>query len=160
MNGQAEFNEVFFSDARVPADGLVGEDGQGWAAAITTLAYERAGVTQPHSLVTPDPGAEHGQLDRRVGDLVRQSHDRSGSESPDVTSARFELLGPAGTLAGADAPAGGIVQEMALTVPSASIASGSDEIQRNILGERALGLPKVISVDRDIPFREVRSSSR
>ena len=70
----------------------------------------------------------------------------------------LELLGPAGMLAGADAPAGGTIQDMALTVPSASIASGSDEIQRNILGERALGLPKDISVDRDIPFREVRAS--
>ena len=58
MNGQAEFNEVFFSDARVSDADLIGEDGQGWAAAVTTLAYERAGATQPHPLVTPNSGCQ------------------------------------------------------------------------------------------------------
>jgi alkylation response protein AidB-like acyl-CoA dehydrogenase len=59
-------------------------------------------------------------------------------------------------LADSDAPDGGRLQRMVLTIPSASIAGGSDEIQRNIIGERVLGLPKDIVVDRDIPFREVR----
>jgi hypothetical protein len=59
---------------------------------------------------------------------------------------------------GDDAPKQGAIQTMALSVPSSSIAGGSDEIQHNILGERALGLPKDISVDRDMPFREVRAS--
>ena len=70
----------------------------------------------------------------------------------------LELLGPHGMLMGDDAPKHGAVQTMALSVPSSSIAGGSDEIQHNILGERALGLPKDISVDRDMPFREVRAS--
>ncbi len=69
-----------------------------------------------------------------------------------------ELLGPAGTLAGADAPDHGRVRYACLTIPSASIAGGSDEIQRNIAAERALGLPKDVSVDRDVPFREVPRS--
>jgi alkylation response protein AidB-like acyl-CoA dehydrogenase len=41
MNGHASFNEVFFTDARVPADNVVGELNDGWAAALTTLAHER-----------------------------------------------------------------------------------------------------------------------
>ncbi len=41
MNGHASFNEVFFTDARVPADNVVGEVNDGWAAALTTLAHER-----------------------------------------------------------------------------------------------------------------------
>ena len=66
------------------------------------------------------------------------------------------ILGPSGMLADGDAPDRGRLQRMVLTIPSASIAGGSDEIQRNIIGERVLGLPKDAAVDRDIPFREVR----
>src|SRR5438067_804588 len=41
LTGEAEFNEVFFDNARVPRDNLVGRLNEGWAVAITTLAYER-----------------------------------------------------------------------------------------------------------------------
>jgi alkylation response protein AidB-like acyl-CoA dehydrogenase len=41
MNGHASFNEVFLTDARVPADFMVGAEGEGWNVARTTLAYER-----------------------------------------------------------------------------------------------------------------------
>ncbi|HEY2815359.1 MAG TPA: acyl-CoA dehydrogenase family protein [Acidimicrobiales bacterium] len=41
MNGHASFNEVFFSDARVPAANMVGDPGDGWKAALTTLSHER-----------------------------------------------------------------------------------------------------------------------
>ena len=44
-------------------------------------------------------------------------------------------------LAGPDAPVGGVVQHLALFSPAMSIMVGTDEIQRNVLGERVLGLP-------------------
>jgi alkylation response protein AidB-like acyl-CoA dehydrogenase len=50
------------------------------------------------------------------------------------------------------------VQTFALSVPAASIAGGSDEVQRNIIGERVLGLPKDVVVDVDVAFRDVRRS--
>jgi alkylation response protein AidB-like acyl-CoA dehydrogenase len=68
-------------------------------------------------------------------------------------------LGAGGMLVGPDAPHGGQVVDMALSVPATSIAGGTDEIQRNIIGERGLGLPKDVSVDRDMPFRDVPKSN-
>ena len=73
-----------------------------------------------------------------------------------MREAMLRLQGPSATLMGDDAPMGGMAQWMALFSPAISIAGGTDEVQRNIIGERVLGLPKEPSVDTDIAFREVR----
>src|SRR2546428_6860721 len=44
MNGHASFNQVFFTDAKVPQENLVGRVGEGWKVAMTTLAHERRGA--------------------------------------------------------------------------------------------------------------------
>ncbi len=62
------------------------------------------------------------------------------------------LLGAGGLAAGDDAPYEGLWQHHFLTAPSVRIASGTDEIQRNSLGERALGLPREPRPDKDQPF--------
>ncbi|HEX2851162.1 MAG TPA: acyl-CoA dehydrogenase family protein [Acidimicrobiales bacterium] len=66
------------------------------------------------------------------------------------------IEGASGMLLGDDAPHGGRYQQVGLRAHASSIAGGSDEIQRNIIGERVLGLPKEPQVDRDVPFRELR----
>jgi alkylation response protein AidB-like acyl-CoA dehydrogenase len=87
MTGEAEFNEVFLTDVRLPADALVGEVGQGWQVAITTLMNERVsigGVTPPQGsgpvahlvgayqdLVVDDPETAEGYTDEVVRLWVR-----------------------------------------------------------------------------------------
>ena len=65
------------------------------------------------------------------------------------------VQGAAGMLLDGDAPAGGRWQQSFLGAPSIRIAGGSDEIQRNVMGERVLGLPAEPRVDKHRPFREL-----
>jgi alkylation response protein AidB-like acyl-CoA dehydrogenase len=72
MNGRSEFNETFFTDARVGDDAMIGGPGDGWRAAMTTLSNERADFAGgwEHPLVIVAPGTRAGNLDRIVGDVL------------------------------------------------------------------------------------------
>jgi alkylation response protein AidB-like acyl-CoA dehydrogenase len=74
MTGEAEFNEVFFDNVRVPVDHLVGRLHEGWAVAITTLAYERDLLTF----------IRHISLRNAVHRLVRLVHERGRAGDPAV----------------------------------------------------------------------------
>jgi alkylation response protein AidB-like acyl-CoA dehydrogenase len=67
-----------------------------------------------------------------------------------------EILGPEAMLVGNDTTGGGVVQELMLFAPAPSIYGGTDEIQKNIIGERVLGLPKEPGPDKNTPFRELK----
>lgn len=69
------------------------------------------------------------------------------------------LLGAEGMLAGSDSPAAHHAHLASMCAFENSIGGGSDQIQRNLIGERILELPREPSVDRDVPFREVRKSA-
>jgi alkylation response protein AidB-like acyl-CoA dehydrogenase len=71
----------------------------------------------------------------------------------------LSLLGGGGLAVESESSNDAAWQHLFLTAPSVRIASGSDEIQRNSLGERALGLPREPRVDRDVPFRELRAKA-
>jgi alkylation response protein AidB-like acyl-CoA dehydrogenase len=66
-----------------------------------------------------------------------------------------QIIGADGMIMGADTRGGGLVQEMTLFSPGPSIYGGTDQVQRNILGERVLGLPKEPDPNKGAPFKDV-----
>jgi alkylation response protein AidB-like acyl-CoA dehydrogenase len=70
-------------------------------------------------------------------------------------SLQTEILGAEGTIGGTDSPRSAEATYSLLNAFFTSIGGGTDQIQRNIIGERILGLPKEPAVDRDLPFRDV-----
>ncbi|MBO0708096.1 MAG: acyl-CoA dehydrogenase family protein [Candidatus Dormibacteraeota bacterium] len=91
------------------------------------------------------PGAEGS-----VRKIARSDISRTAS------AVGMETLGAHGLVVGEDTPGGGRLQQQTLSSPGISIAGGTDEIQRNIIGERVLGLPKEPRLDVDVPFRRLR----
>ncbi|MDQ1508263.1 MAG: hypothetical protein QOG50_107 [Actinomycetota bacterium] len=70
-----------------------------------------------------------------------------------------EIVGAHGMIMGSDTPGGGTVQELTLFSPGPSIDGGTDQVQRNIIGERVLGLPKEPGPQKDTPFRDLLVNS-
>src|SRR3954471_22499236 len=72
MTGHAMFNEVFMTDARVPASAVIGDVNNGWAVANATLMHERAGLGAGGGGAEGSalPGTVARQLGRRAGDFV------------------------------------------------------------------------------------------
>ena len=65
------------------------------------------------------------------------------------------LLGPDALLTGDESPMGGLLAETLVSVPASSIAGGTDEIQRNTIGEQVLKMPRERTGDTDKPFKDV-----
>ncbi len=77
----------------------------------------------------------------------------------DIYEMAVDLMGPAGNLVGVDAAWGGEWQDAFLGTPGLRIGGGTDQIQRNIIGERVLGLPGDVRVDKGIAFKDVPSGA-
>ena len=226
MNHHASFNEVFMTDAIVQAEHQLGELGQGWQVAMTTLAHERRrgdGMRPNISAkdvniekvgpIYEEEAAENAVMmapytwyPQRAGrvDLVIPRAIETGrindatvvqevakllimSNSAEWTARRARAAqsqgkpqGPEGSLGklaasnvaraaarvhtlisetdsmllGDDSPRDGVIGEILISVPAVSIAGGTDEIQKNIISERVLEMPKETRSDTG-PFKDV-----
>jgi acyl-CoA dehydrogenase len=93
------------------------------------------------------PGPENS-----IGKLV------AGATMQDLAIFALDLQGESGVLWSEDSPQQGRFQAMLMRSPATRIEGGSDEILRNIIGERVLGLPGDIRVDKDVPFKDIPTS--
>lgn len=192
MAGESEFNEVFFTDMRVPDHQRLGAVGAGWKVALTTLMHERLSVGAEIGLLNFDafwrvvqdagqlhePRAIEQLADAWVAEEGLRLHQcraltalsRGGVPGPEQSIAKLvkaslaqrmanfalELQGEAGQLGCDDPASGGQAVERAWAWSAAMrIAGGTDEILRNIIAERVLGLPEEARQDKGIPFNEV-----
>ena len=89
-----------------------------------------------------------------IGKLV------SASKLQDIAAYGLDLLGMAGAEMGPEMPLAGLFEEALLYAPAMRIAGGTDEILRNIIAERVLGLPADMRADKGMPFRDVPTGAR
>jgi alkylation response protein AidB-like acyl-CoA dehydrogenase len=191
ITGGAEFNEVFFTDARTSSDLVVGEIGKGWEVAMGTLGFERGASTLGQQLsfrnelddliayaqrtgVAADPTIRQELAQAYATlEIMRYNNLRmltvigaGGVPGPEMSIGKLywanwhrhlgelmvKVMGTAALVAGADATVShekgaelyplGPMQRTFLYSRAHTIYAGSNEIQRNVIGERVLGLPR------------------
>jgi len=188
INGDADFNEVFFEDVRVPRKNIVGALNKGWDIAITCLMHERQTLTFSRQLQSQVALAEMLEMARRQtrgaapatkDPIVRQALARTFVESEAMrflayrnltkvlrggvpgpegsieklfwsemyqrqVDAACEILGPHSQLLRQSPHAvdEGKWPHLMLYSKGRTIAAGTSEVQRNIIAERVLGLPR------------------
>jgi alkylation response protein AidB-like acyl-CoA dehydrogenase len=164
MTGDAEFDEVFLDEVRVPADCLLGPLHGGWGVGMATLTNERghigaSAITLSRRLdaIAALGGGELGAVERDAltgllgrGRALLALGQRQGPVASvaaslmklGITEMFFDSAMLRATLAGPDGMLAGDVTAGVLGAPGARIAGGTSQVQRNIIGEHLLGLPR------------------
>ena len=196
INRGQGFNEVFFTDVRIPDDQRISGVGNGWAVSITTLMNERMsigsgmGVGAIEDLVgfmdeleiDGRPAREDRQVRERIAEFVVKARglkytslrtlsalSQGKTPGPEASMSKLvgavlqqhaasfamEMAGTSSALRGEAAPAAAAWQERYLSLPGLRIAGGTDEILRNIIAERVLGLPPDARADKGLAFKDV-----
>jgi alkylation response protein AidB-like acyl-CoA dehydrogenase len=193
ISGASNFNEVYFTEVRVPDTQRLGAVGQGWGVALTTLMNERLAIGDIRG---PDfdeifglaraveledgPAIANAAVRERLADWyiraqgLRWTRFRimtalsrgqtpgpessigklvNASKAQEIAAFALDLLDIGGAVMDPElAPLQAAFQEALLYSPGGRIAGGTDEILRNIIAERVLGLPADVRVDKDMPF--------
>jgi alkylation response protein AidB-like acyl-CoA dehydrogenase len=201
MSGARHFNEVFFTDVRIPDSQRLGAVGQGWKVSLTTLMNERLAVGDEQRPGVDDlielsrkvrvdgkPAIQNAAVRERIAEWHARSQGLkftrfrtmtalSKGETPgpensihklvnasklqDIASYGIDLMGNNGLVLDDDLTESyGMFQAALLSSPSSRIAGGTDEVLRNIIAERVLGLPADIRVDKNKPFNQVATGKR
>jgi alkylation response protein AidB-like acyl-CoA dehydrogenase len=84
----------------------------------------------------------------------------NGVMRTEMADLALAALGPAGLLAGEDAPDDGMWADWFVANLASRIGGGTDQVQRNVVAERVLGLPREPAVDREVPFRQLAGRGR
>jgi alkylation response protein AidB-like acyl-CoA dehydrogenase len=201
ISGGSHFNEVFFTDVRIPDANRVAAVGSGWTVALTTLMAERASLGSGtiglasfdellaftrRTRIDTCSALQDSAVRNRLADFYIRSRgielagyrmltalSNGSMPGPEASFAKLvaarlqqdmadfalELCGPAGAVASRDheQEEQGVAkwQEAYLWTPALRIAGGTDEVMRNIVAERVLGLPPEIRTDKHIPFKDV-----
>jgi alkylation response protein AidB-like acyl-CoA dehydrogenase len=201
MTGQALFNEVFFTDVRIPAGNLVGEVNRGWGLAKVTLGNERVSLSGGGALWGLGPSAEdlldvvrraggvadpvmrqrlarlhvHSEVLRLIRLRTVSAAIRGSQPGPEASVRKVladehgqEIMALAKDLAGSN---GLLVEGGPLGQPvdawhygylfsrALTIGGGTGEVQRNILGERVLGLPHDLDVAEGKSWSELHRAA-
>ncbi|MDO8423821.1 MAG: acyl-CoA dehydrogenase family protein [Parvibaculum sp.] len=196
MSGDANFNEVFFTNVRVHDNQRLGNTGDGWKVALTTLMNERLAVggSQGNADVAEliklardteidgKPAISNGAVRERIADWYVQAQGLKFTRLRTLTAlSKGETPGPESSISkiiaakkmqdlgsfGMDLQdMGGIIRDRNMSPEEGAyteqwmgaagyrIAGGTDEILRNIVAERVLGMPSDIRVDKDLPFNQ------
>jgi alkylation response protein AidB-like acyl-CoA dehydrogenase len=197
MSGGSNFNEVYFTDVRVPHAQMLGQEGQGWSVALVTLMNERLAVggspgpdykeilELARRLTTADGGAliqddafrakmaewyvraegyklgkfrtmtalSKGQTpgpEASIGKIL------TANQLQDISNTAIEAQDHFGIILDPDlAPMEAAFQQSYMWAPGLRIAGGTDEILKNIIAERVLGLPGDVRVDKDVSYKDL-----
>lgn len=204
ITGEAEFNEVYFTDTRILDKEMLGKPGDGWRVSLTTLMNERVSIGgaipakgsgtirdlvktwQALPADRQDPASRDEVMKlwsraeilrltniranqmRKMGDPGPEGSigkSASADLNKDIYAMVVNLLGADGMLYGSyemvqpnHAMGFETLQKAFLRTRANSIEGGTTEVMKNILGERVLGLPGDVRVDRDRPWSEVPRS--